>query len=493
MLLRRLSSVARGMLVSLTLFGLMVTFVRETTPDRVPTNPVPTIRLTSQETDRAAAFPPIVGAVPAVVYHDISGRRGGDSVTPEAFAEQLAVLKAAGFAPVGLREVLDLVLGQPVDLPERPILITFDDATSTQYTDARNILRRYGFRAVSFVPTGQLADRTPSYNLTRDQLRQLVDAGWGVGSQTDTGRGMVRTGEETAGPWLTNRELHPDGTLQPVADWQSRLTRDLGRSADVVRGFDRLSPAALAYPVADGAPSNDQQLSALLRQQVKQRYDLAFTSASRGDRAISRYSDRWRLPRLTVTADMTPGALLDALTRMVPQPPTSQLGLWKPRAVGGSCVVDGQSLRLTGSGYVRCQGSINDESWRDYSLQVEVSGGGAGTTAMVGIRDQGDRRLEVAISRAHLVVRERCGGQGWRELGTVSVPWTAEATPHHLRIRVQGGAAVVSLDGRQVSDVSLDPGIDHGAPSFGMAANGTDAVVFSQIQVAPLPRRGSPS
>jgi peptidoglycan/xylan/chitin deacetylase (PgdA/CDA1 family) len=66
-------------------------------------------------------------------------------------------------------------------LPAKPVLLTFDDGSAGQFTDALPILRRHRFVATFFVMTVVL-DK-PGW-LTRDQVRALDRAGMTIGAHT---------------------------------------------------------------------------------------------------------------------------------------------------------------------------------------------------------------------------------------------------------------------------------------------------------------------
>ncbi|MFN3648007.1 MAG: polysaccharide deacetylase family protein [Armatimonadota bacterium] len=90
-------------------------------------------------------------------YHpDFTGIRG---VTPSELERQLSVLgEAAEFvSPTDLREALS---GRP--LPERSVIITFDDGLQEQWEYALPILRRMGLSALFFVNTHPIQNRSIS-------------------------------------------------------------------------------------------------------------------------------------------------------------------------------------------------------------------------------------------------------------------------------------------------------------------------------------------
>lgn len=79
------------------------------------------------------------------------------SVSPALFEQHLAYLRDLGYQSITLDRLLRyLALGEP--LPERPIIITFDDGYADNYQNAFPLLQKYGFGGTFFVVT-ELAER----------------------------------------------------------------------------------------------------------------------------------------------------------------------------------------------------------------------------------------------------------------------------------------------------------------------------------------------
>lgn len=88
---------------------------------------------------------------------------------PELLERHLRALTAAGLQPVTSTRYVDHVqLGKP--LPPRPVVVSFDDASAGQFTNALPILQRLSVPATFFVMTVVL-DK-PNW-LSRDQVRQI--------------------------------------------------------------------------------------------------------------------------------------------------------------------------------------------------------------------------------------------------------------------------------------------------------------------------------
>ena len=119
--------------------------------------------------------------IPILTYHTLTreGMRGdGLYALKEAqFKEQMAYLTENKFQPVSLDAVLRWFLGEP--LPEKPVVITFDDGSSSDFSVAFPILKRCGYTATFFVNPATIG--TNGY-LTVEELRKINGAGMEIGS-----------------------------------------------------------------------------------------------------------------------------------------------------------------------------------------------------------------------------------------------------------------------------------------------------------------------
>ena len=98
-------------------------------------------------------------ALPIVMYHQLTkseSRAGRYVLTLEQFEKDLIFLKEKGYETVTVSQLLDYSQGKG-KLPEKVIMITFDDGCETLYAYAKPLLEQYGFTAVGFV-VGSLAD-----------------------------------------------------------------------------------------------------------------------------------------------------------------------------------------------------------------------------------------------------------------------------------------------------------------------------------------------
>ena len=127
-----------------------------------------------------------VVSVPILMYHYISVPPAGSdryrlslSVTPENFDAQMAYLKQAGYHAVTLYDLYD-VLAQGKALPEKPIILTFDDGYVDAFTQAMPILHKYGFVGTFFVLTRPADEGGAGEHLTWEQIVAMSATGMDV-------------------------------------------------------------------------------------------------------------------------------------------------------------------------------------------------------------------------------------------------------------------------------------------------------------------------
>jgi peptidoglycan/xylan/chitin deacetylase (PgdA/CDA1 family) len=132
--------------------------------------------------------------VPILMYHEIAARQDSSSrlaVSPDSFAAQLAHLREAGFTGLTLTGLASALAGDPAGLPERPVVLTFDDGFADFHDAALPLLSRYGFIATVFVTTGWIADAgrhsvggRPGRMLCWNQIREAAAAGVEIGAHS---------------------------------------------------------------------------------------------------------------------------------------------------------------------------------------------------------------------------------------------------------------------------------------------------------------------
>lgn len=132
--------------------------------------------------------------VPILMYHriaDVPGDR--NALPPEKFRKQMDFLAQNGFTTVTMEAVYDYyAAGKP--LPQKPVLLTFDDGYEDNYSIALPILTKYQMNAVVFPIADWIGrenkwenfSKAPTRTMTWEELQKWQAAGLSIASHTVT-------------------------------------------------------------------------------------------------------------------------------------------------------------------------------------------------------------------------------------------------------------------------------------------------------------------
>ncbi|NLW70639.1 MAG: polysaccharide deacetylase family protein [Eubacteriaceae bacterium] len=120
-----------------------------------------------------------------ILYHSVredTAHCGKYVLSKELFENDLIYLKENGYQTVSVAMLYDFVNGNITRLPEKSILLTFDDGCYNIYTYVLPLLREYGMRGV-VCPVGEFtvnqnSEQKIAYSyMNIDQIRELYESG----------------------------------------------------------------------------------------------------------------------------------------------------------------------------------------------------------------------------------------------------------------------------------------------------------------------------
>jgi peptidoglycan/xylan/chitin deacetylase (PgdA/CDA1 family) len=118
--------------------------------------------------------------VPILFYHYVGNnpnskdlQRDTLSISPDKFDAQMKYLRDNGYSSISF-DTLYAALRNQASLPNKPVVLTFDDGYIDFYYNAYGILRTYGMSATVFVITGLVGQ--PAY-LTWPQIQEMQGSG----------------------------------------------------------------------------------------------------------------------------------------------------------------------------------------------------------------------------------------------------------------------------------------------------------------------------
>ncbi|MBP7830797.1 MAG: polysaccharide deacetylase family protein [Kiritimatiellae bacterium] len=227
--------------------------------------------------------------IPVFALHRVVPGEATEYVmSPGHLDKLLRELDKRGYMPVSLDQ-LEAALRRGGPLPRKPAMLTFDDAYLDMYEHALPVLKKRGWPAVFFVPTGKITSPPAERVVWGDgpdpkamqwpEVQAMKKAGMEIGSHAWTHINLVKALPETVKAELeTSRRM---------------LAEQLGAE-----------PIALAYP---GGRHNRE----VRRAAAEAGYRLAFLSG--GGPIPLGIDDLSALPRVHVPGYVDPGAIVRSL------------------------------------------------------------------------------------------------------------------------------------------------------------------------------------
>ena len=182
--LARLSSKEFLIFMGVVIIGLMLVAGGQLWQEKQEEETLPVSAVTVEQDNRT---------VLVLNYHKIANEHKSLSVTLDDFEQHMKWLQEYGFTCITPGQLYDFV-ANGADLPEKPVLITFDDGYKDNYTNAFPIMKKYGMKGTIFVVTGFLG--VYDNYLTWDQAKELLEAGFNIESHTYSHKSMTEASDE---------------------------------------------------------------------------------------------------------------------------------------------------------------------------------------------------------------------------------------------------------------------------------------------------------
>lgn len=186
------------------------------------------------------------GPLPILMYHDVTDGPTSDNpmvVTTEKLEGDLCWLKENGYHTILPQE---LTAGEP--LPEKPVMITFDDGYVSNYRLLFPLLQKYQMKAAICLIVS-LTDEDPEGHghLTWDMCREMQASGLvEIASHTYALHNLEQNGDYFAKGVNGIQRKTGESSWQ----FQMRVLTDLKKSRDILQRELGTAPQLFAYPEA---------------------------------------------------------------------------------------------------------------------------------------------------------------------------------------------------------------------------------------------------
>lgn len=191
--------------------------------------------------------------LPIMMYHGLTEKSSqvGTYVIPTtAFESDLKYLKDNGYETVLLRDVVEYVDGN-ADLPEKPIVLTFDDGFRNNLLYALPLLEKYDMKAVISTvgidneKFASVDDKNPDYAyLDWDEINELIDSGRiEIGNHSYNMHKLAGDKGNTRGTKGIDKK-----NSESEEDYKTVLINDVGKNQDLLKQHANIEPKVFAYP-----------------------------------------------------------------------------------------------------------------------------------------------------------------------------------------------------------------------------------------------------
>jgi peptidoglycan/xylan/chitin deacetylase (PgdA/CDA1 family) len=122
--------------------------------------------------------------IPILCMHDVGpNARNEYSIKTADLEKYVQWLHDQGYQSVLLRDVAAYIAGEK-ELPEKPVVLTFDDNWKSAIRIVKPLLEKHGYVAVAFLISSSVG--ATERRLTWDDCKALAQAGWEIGSHSLT-------------------------------------------------------------------------------------------------------------------------------------------------------------------------------------------------------------------------------------------------------------------------------------------------------------------
>lgn len=199
--------------------------------------------------------------LPIIMYHSLlndSKLQNEYVISPEIFENDLKYLKNNGYSFLTVDDLIKYT-SSDITLPEKCIILTFDDGYYNNYYYAFPLLKKYNAKAV-ISPIGSMTKKftetksiSVSYgNINEDNIKEMVNSGY-VEIQNHS-YDMHR---------LTPRKGIGQKAGESDSDYKSKITDDIQKEQDYIKSLCNYTPKCFVYPFGEMSDITEQVIKSM--------------------------------------------------------------------------------------------------------------------------------------------------------------------------------------------------------------------------------------
>ena len=183
--------------------------------------------------------------VPIIMYHSIlKSRTGKYIVSPENLEKDFKYISERGYTTITMTDLIEYVYNDR-ELPEKPIIITFDDGYYNNYTYLVPLLEKYDMKAVIAI-VGEFSDRFSEANEVNANYGHLrwVD----IGMLIPEGRVEFQNHSYNLHSNNNGRKGSMKKRGESIEEYKKVLSEDIGRLQKEFQDNCYYTPNTFIYP-----------------------------------------------------------------------------------------------------------------------------------------------------------------------------------------------------------------------------------------------------
>ena len=194
----------------------------------------------------AAVSPEEIIQLPVIMYHAVRPAKSGkDSITPQEFESDLEFYKETGYESVTMAQVLDFVDGK-AGLPEKPVLLSFDDGFYNSYKYVYPLLKKYDMKIVMSV----IAEATDEFTRRPSTDENYAHITWGqLNEMISSGHAELQNHSCAMHKNKKGRRIGcAKKSGEPIEKYAEEINKDLNRGQAMIYEMTGQLPTTFTYP-----------------------------------------------------------------------------------------------------------------------------------------------------------------------------------------------------------------------------------------------------
>jgi len=337
----------------------------------------------------------IAKSIPIINYHGISENPYKSDVVVANFEDQMHALKEAGYQTITLNEFYAFMRGEQ-QLPDKSILITFDDGIKTSYYKTDPALKALNYNAVMFIISKQALGEGSKYYLSLDEIKDMLGTGrWEVQAHAKDSHELIVIDQSgRRGHFMSDKMwLDDQRRLESDEEFKARIYQELLDTRTEIEGKLNIKITSFAFPFGDfgHVSANYPGVEEYVVKTAKSIYPAGLFYQSWSNKGASyNYPDpnEKMFKRITVMPEWSGKDLVDILknTHNKELPFSDNFDYNKGWVkISGDLSIDKSIMALKPSLYSNSSSAFLDGSYlfKDYSFKAKIGQSSADTISLV--------------------------------------------------------------------------------------------------------------